>query len=250
MAETRKPTLAFFDFASCEGCQIEFTNYGDEATLELLKHVDIVEFREAMTETTDQRIDIALVEGSYTREEDRARLFEIRRRSRVVIAYGACACTGGINALKNHQDDFAEYVYGDAASMPHLRSGTARPISAAIKVDYEVLGCPMSKEELLLVISNLLHGTIYFAPTYPVCVQCKRRETICRYDEGDYCMGQVAIAGCGAPCPADGIPCEACRGFVEDANIPALEKVLMDRAGFSQKRAVGKSRMFTANLRS
>jgi len=250
MPEAPKPTLAFFDFASCEGCQIEFTNYGDEATLELLKHIDIVEFREAMTETSPGRIDIALVEGSFTREEDRARLQDIRHRAKVVIAYGACACTGGINALKNHQDDFAEYVYGADASMPHLRSGTARPISAAIKVDYEVLGCPMSKEELLNVLSNLLHGTQYVAPTYPVCVQCKRRETVCRFDEGDYCMGQVARAGCGAPCPADGIPCEACRGFVEDANLPALEKVLVERAGFSQTRAVGKSRMFTANLRS
>jgi coenzyme F420-reducing hydrogenase gamma subunit len=245
-----KPTLAFFDFASCEGCQIEFTNYGDAATLELLSHVDIVEFREAMTEKTDRRIDIALVEGSFTREADRARLQEIRHRARYVIAYGACACTGGVNALKNHQDDFAECVYGDDARMPHLTSGTARPISAAIKVDYEVRGCPMSKDELLLVISNLLHGTEYVVPTYPVCVECKRRETVCRYEEGDHCMGQVARAGCGAPCPADGIPCEACRGFVDDANLPALEKVLMERAGFSQSRAVGKSRMFTANLRS
>jgi coenzyme F420-reducing hydrogenase gamma subunit len=245
-----KPTLAFFDFASCEGCQIEFTNYGDAATLALLGQVDIVEFREAMTETTTGRIDIALVEGSFTREADRARLQEIRHRARYVIAYGACACTGGINALKNHQDDFAEYVYGDSARMPHLESGTARPISAAIKVDYEVRGCPMSKDELLLVISNLLHGTEHVVPTYPVCVECKRRETVCRYEEGDHCMGQVARAGCGAPCPADGIPCEACRGLVDDANLPALEKVLVERAGFSQKRAVGKSRMFTANLRS
>jgi coenzyme F420-reducing hydrogenase gamma subunit len=245
-----KPTLAFFDFASCEGCQIEFTNYGDAATLELLKHVDIVEFREAMTETTGGHIDIALVEGSFTREADRARLQQIRHRARVVIAYGACACTGGINALKNHQDDFAEAVYGADATMPHLESGTARPISAAITVDYEVPGCPMSKDELLLVLSNLLHGTEHVTPPYPVCVECKRRETVCRYDEGDHCMGQVARAGCGAPCPADGIPCEACRGFVDDANLTALEKVLMERAGFSQKRAVGKSRMFTANLRS
>jgi sulfhydrogenase subunit delta len=250
MPEARKPTVAFFDFASCEGCQIEFTNYGDDAILELLNHVEIVEFREAMTETTSGRIDIAFVEGSFTREEDRARLEEIRRRARTVVAYGACACTGGINALKNHQDDFAEYVYGDDARLPHLRSGTARPISAAIQVDHEVMGCPINKDELLNVISNLLHGTMYVAPTYPVCVQCKRRETVCRYDEGDHCMGQVARAGCGAPCPAQGIPCEACRGFVDDANLLALEKVLVDRAGFSQKRAVSKSRMFTANLRS
>lgn len=250
MPQPRKPTVAFFDFASCEGCQIEFTNYGDAAILELLNHVDIVEFREAMTETTDGRIDIAFVEGSFTREEDRARLEEIRRRARTVVAYGACACTGGINALKNHQDDFAEEVYGADAAMPHLRSGTARPISAAIQVDHEVMGCPINKDELLTVISNLLHGTQYVAPTYPVCVQCKRRETVCRYDEGDHCMGMVARAGCGAPCPADGIPCEACRGFVLDANLPALEKVLTERAGFSQRRAVSKSRMFTANLRS
>lgn len=250
MAETRKPTVAFFDFASCEGCQIEFTNYGDEAILELLKHVDIVEFREAMTETTDAKIDIAFVEGSYTRESDRVRLEAIRNRARTVVAYGACACTGGINALRNHQDDFAECVYGDAARMPHLRAGTARPISAAIKVDYEVMGCPVSKDELLNVISNFLHGTQYVAPTYPVCVQCKRRETVCRYDEDDHCLGVVARAGCGAPCPAHGIPCEACRGFVVDANLPALEKILMERSGFSQKRAVSKTRMFTANLRS
>lgn len=250
MPEARKPTIAFFDFTSCEGCQIEFTNYGDAAILELLNHVDIVEFREAMSETTTDRIDIAFIEGSFTRESDRARLEEIRRRARTVVAYGACACTGGINALKNHQDDFAEYVYGDEANMPHLRSGTARPVSAAIQVDHEVMGCPVNKQELLNIISNLLHGTAYVAPTYPVCVQCKRRENICRYDEGDHCMGQVARAGCGAPCPADGIPCEACRGFVLDANLPALEKVLMERAGFSQRRAVSKSRMFTANLRS
>jgi len=245
-----KPTIAFFDFAGCEGCQIEFTNYGDAATLELLKHVELVEFREAMSETTDERIEIALVEGSFTRDADRSRLEEIRRRARIVIAYGACAATGGINALKNHQDDFQECVYGPDARMPHLQSGTARPISSVIRVDYEARGCPASKYELLDIISCLLHDTEPVVLSYPVCIECKRLETVCRYDEGDHCMGQVARAGCGAPCPADGIPCEACRGFVDDPNIRALEKVLVERAGFSQRRAVGKSRMFTANLRS
>ncbi len=245
-----RPKVAFFDFASCEGCQIEFTNYGDAATLELLKHVEIVEFREAMSEKTDGCIDIALIEGSFTREADRGRLEEIRRRARVVIAYGACAVTGGINALKNHQDDFHEVVYGDDALASHLHSGPARPISSAIRVDYEIKGCPICRDELLHVLSALLHDATPLIPTYPVCVECKRHETVCRYEEGDHCMGQVARAGCGAPCPADGIPCEACRGFVDDANLRALEKVLIERAGFSQKRAVGKARMFTANLRS
>ncbi len=86
-------------------------------------------------------------------------------------------------------------------------------------------------------------------PSYPVCVECKRNETVCRYDDGDHCMGQVAKAGCGAPCPADGIPCEACRGFVDNPNEKALDKVLQERGGISEKWAKQKSQMFTANLR-
>ncbi|MBE3072881.1 MAG: NADH:ubiquinone oxidoreductase [Acidobacteria bacterium] len=241
--------VAFFDFASCEGDQIEFTNYGDEAFLELLKHVEIVEFREAMSEKAMEAIDIAFIEGSFTREADRPRLEEIRRRSRTVIAYGACATTGGINALKNHTDDYTEFVYGKDATMLQLDSDLARPISAAIKVDYCAHGCPVNKYEVLQIVSHLLHGKAPVIPSYPVCVECKRRETICRYDEGDHCLGQVARAGCGAPCPADGIPCEACRGFVDEPNQAALRKVLIERAHFSAGRAADKSRMFTANQR-
>lgn len=242
-----KPKVAFFDFTCCEGCQIEFTNYGDAAFLELINHVDVVEFREAMSEKTTEPIDIALVEGSFSREADRARLESIRQRAAVVIAYGQCAASGGINALKNHQDDYRQYVYGDDAGQPHLDSQDALPISAAIKVDYSAYGCPVNKYEVLQIVFHLLHGKAPVIPNYPVCVECKRRESVCRFAEGDHCMGMVARAGCGAPCPAYGVPCEACRGFVDHPNVPALERVLVQRAGFSQKRAVEKALMFTAN---
>ena len=244
-----KPKIAFFDFASCEGCQIELTNYGSEDFLELLNHVEICEFREAMSETTDH-IDIAFVEGAFTRESDRARLEDIRKRSTTVIAYGACATTAGITALKNHQQDYKEFVYGEEdAARKHLDSTFAKPVSAAIKVDYSVHGCPIDRNELLRLVTDLLHGNQPYIPNYPVCVECKRRETVCRYDVGDYCMGMVARAGCNAPCPADGIPCEACRGFIDDANRAALKQVLMEQGGLTEKRAEEKSRMFTANLR-
>ena len=109
-----KPKAAFFDFTCCEGCQIEMTNFGDSAFLELVKHVDFVEWREAMSEKTKAAIDIAFIEGSFSREADRQRLEEIRKRSRIVIAYGQCATTGGINALKNHAQDYKECGYGKA----------------------------------------------------------------------------------------------------------------------------------------
>ena len=242
-----KPKVAFFDFAGCEGCQIEFTNYGDAAFLELIKHVDVVEFREAMSEKTTEPIDIAFVEGGFTREADRARLERIRERAAIVIAYGQCAAGGGINALKNHQTDYLPFVYGEDAAQPHLDSQKALPVSAAIKVDYAAYGCPANKYEVLQIVFHLLHGKEPVIPNYPVCVECKRRETVCRYDEDDHCLGMVARAGCGAPCPAYGIPCEACRGFVDNPNVEALRKVLVERAGFSPKRAAEKAFMFTAN---
>ncbi len=246
-----KVKVAWFDFCCCEGCQIEITNFG-EPFLELLNHIEAVEFREAMSEKTTERINVSFVEGSFSREVDRKRLEEIRERSDLVVAYGACAVTGGINALKNRfeTDDYKECVYGKDKDMPHLDSQKAMPISDAIKVDYEIPGCPINRDEFVRVVTQLVHGTTkVYLPSYPVCVECKRNETVCRYDDGDHCMGQVARAGCGAPCPADGIPCEACRGFIDNPNEEALEKVLQERGGISEKWAKQKSQMFTANLR-
>jgi sulfhydrogenase subunit delta len=247
-----KVRCAWFDFTSCEGCQIEMTNFG-APFLQLLDHVEVVEFREVMKETTDEPIDIAFIEGSFTREEDRARLESIRERAGVVIAFGACAATGGINSLKNHMDmdDYKKCVYGDDSTMPHLDTQKAMPISEAIKVDMAINGCPMSRDEFVRIVTQVLHGTEkVHVPSYPVCVECKIKETVCRYDDGDHCLGPVALAGCGAPCPADGIPCEACRGMVTEANQESMEKVLMENGGMSEKWAKDKSRMFTANFRS
>jgi coenzyme F420-reducing hydrogenase gamma subunit len=245
-----KIKCAFFDFTSCEGCQIELTNFGDAAFLELLNHIEIVEFREAMSEKTTEQIDISFIEGSFSREEDRARLEDIRKRSNVVIAYGACSATGGINAMKNHQKDYKEDVYGKDANMPHLDTQAARPTSDAIKVDYAIHGCPMDRDEFIRIVSHLAHGKEPVIPNHPVCVECKSRETICRYQLDDHCMGVVARAGCGAPCPADGIPCEACRGYIDNPNEEALQKVLVENGGLSKERARSKPNMFTANVRS
>lgn len=247
-----KIKVAWFDFACCEGCQIEMTNFG-EPFLQLLAHVEPVEFREAMSEKTTKPIDVAFIEGSFTREADRARLEEIRKRAKIVVAYGSCATSGGINALRNHMDrnEVKKFVYGSDASMSLLDTNEkAAPISSVIKVDYEIRGCPISRDEFIRVVTQLIHGTDkVYIPSFPVCVECKLKETVCRYDDGDYCLGPVARAGCGAPCPADGIPCEACRGMVDKPNQEALEKVLVKNGGLPEKWAKEKSRMFTANFR-
>jgi sulfhydrogenase subunit delta len=243
----QKVKVAFFDFASCEGCQIELTNLGEPIFMGLMEHIEIVEFREVMKERTTEPIDIAFIEGSFTREADRARLEDIRSRAGVVIAYGSCATSGGINALKNHQDDYHECVYEGDADMPHLKSQKALPIRSAITVDYQIPGCPIDKLEFLRIVSDLLHGKEPLLPNHPVCVECKLRETVCRYQLGDHCLGMIARAGCGAPCPADGIPCEACRGLVDNPNLEALPEVLKDKGGLSEYRAKTKALLWTSN---
>ena len=240
-----KPKVAFFDFTCCEGCQIEFTNYGDAAFLELIKHVDVVEFREAMSEKTTDPIDIAFIEGSFTREADRARLEKIRERAAIVIAYGQCASGAGINALKNHQTDYKQFVYGADADQPQLDSQKAQPISAAIKVDYMALGCPVNKYEVLQIVFHLLHGKQPVIPNYPVCVECKRNENECVFAKGMVCMGPVTRGGCDALCPGVGQYCVGCRGFVDQPEKNAALEIFRQH-GLSMEEARKKMTMFNA----
>jgi sulfhydrogenase subunit delta len=249
MSPQGKAKVAFFDFTCCEGCQVELTNVGADVMLGLLDFIEIVEMREVTSDKTTDPIDIALIEGSFSRESDRAKLEKIRERAKIVIAYGACATIAGINALKNNQSDYKKYVYGKSSEMPHLDSQKAQPVSAVIKVDYFVHGCPIDKNELVYILSSLLHGKDPVIPNHPVCVECKFRETVCRYAVGDHCLGLVARAGCGAPCPADGIPCEACRGFVDEPNHDALVQILVEKGGLPPERAENRSRMFNAAQR-
>ncbi|MEW5804460.1 MAG: NADH:ubiquinone oxidoreductase [bacterium] len=243
-----RPKVAFFDFTSCEGCQVEIANF-DQDLLKMLQAIEVVEFREIMKETCSAPLDIAFVEGSFSREKDRARLQKIRQRSRLVVAYGSCAATGGINALKNHKPvyKYKVEVYGADATLPHLETQKALPISAAIPVDLAIPGCPVNRDEFVRLVSDLLHGKAPTIPNYPVCMECKKKENICRYELGDTCLGVVSRAGCGALCPSHDTPCEACRGFVDTPNLNSLVDVLV-KGGMQPAYARIKAQMFTANL--
>ena len=106
-----KPKVAFFDFACCEGCQHTVVD-SLQRSLDLLAAVEIVQFREAMTEKGED-YQIAFIEGSCTRKSDEARLEEIRAQADIVVALGACAHLGGVNSLKNLHplQDVRQWVY-------------------------------------------------------------------------------------------------------------------------------------------
>jgi len=238
-----KPRVAIFDFACCEGCQLQVVNM-EEEILDLLSVINPVEWREAMSEHS-QDYDIAIIEGSITRKEDEVRLRNIRKRARIVIALGACATIGGLNKLKNNfdLDDVKKCVYGDAAEMEHLETEMTKAADEVIKVDYKVHGCPIDNRELGYIIRCLVKGITPAIPTYPVCVECKMKENVCRFEYNEVCLGPITRAGCGAACPSAGAACFGCRGFVDDPNVNAARDV-MDKYGKTLEDLQGKMVLF------
>ena len=227
-----KPRVAIFDFACCEGCQLQIVNL-EEEILDLLTVVRPVEWREAISDHSEQ-YDIALIEGSITRPEDEERLKRIRDRAKVLVALGACAVMGGVNSLKNNfdLDEAKRCVYGQDARLPHLATARTKAVDEVVKVDYKVHGCPMTSQEFGYIVRCLAQGTTPVVPNYPVCVECKMRETVCRYEYNELCLGVVTRAGCNAPCPTGGLWCYGCRGLVNEANVNAARDV-MERYGKS-----------------
>jgi coenzyme F420-reducing hydrogenase gamma subunit len=205
----------------------------EEEILNLIDVVDVVEWREAMSEQSHE-YDIAIIEGSITREEDAKRLEVIRSRAKILIALGACATIGGVNKMKNNFDlnEVRQCVYGKDGQMPHLNTYNTKAVDEVVAVDVKIHGCPINGAEFAQIIRSLLVGKAPFVPDYPVCVECKARETICRYEYNEICLGPITRAGCNAPCPTAGWRCFGCRGLVDNPNVDAAKEV-MDTYGLT-----------------
>ena len=219
-------SLAVWKFASCDGCQLSILDCEDEL-LAVAGEVEIAYFLEARRATAEGPYDVSLVEGSITTAHDAERIRDIRARSGRLIAIGACATAGGIQALRNFADveEFTRIVYASPEYISTLATST--PISAHVPVDFELRGCPIDKRQLLEVVTAFLHGRKPGIPSTSVCTECKRRGVVCvTVAHGTPCLGPVTHAGCGALCPAYDRGCYGCFGPMETPNIPSLTRQL------------------------
>ncbi len=222
MGEIHKPRLAVFKFASCDGCQLQLLSCEDEL-LSLADALDIVHFLEATSRVESGPYDIALVEGSITTVQDRNRIQLVREQSKYLVTIGACATAGGIQALKNwaDRDEFLRCVYADPQFIDTLSTSTA--IADHVAVDFELRGCPINRLQLLEVIRSLLGGRKPRTATHSVCLDCKRRGTVCiAITQNKACIGPITQAGCGAICPAYDRGCYGCFGPAAQPNCDSL----------------------------
>lgn len=221
-----KPKVAVFKFASCDGCQLSLLDVEDEL-LAVVGAVDVVYFPEASRRMLKGPYDIGLVEGSITTHHDAERIQAVRRLCKTLVTIGACATSGGIQALRNWRDvnEFIRCVYAKPDFISTLKMST--PIAEHVPVDFELRGCPISKKQLVELLSALLAGRKPNVPTYSVCLECKRKGNICvMVARGMACLGPVTEAGCGALCPTYNRGCFGCFGPMESPNTASLAKQL------------------------
>jgi len=236
-----RPNVAFFELSSCEGCQLQIVN-NEASLLDFLSLVNIVNFREAMTEKADN-YDIAFVEGSVTRADEIGRLTDIRKNAKILVAFGSCACFGGVNQLRNRFKDpvwVKKQVYGNS---PIDTNDSVKPLDAFVKVDLRIYGCPIKKEEVEKIVTNLVIGKTVAYPKYTVCMECKANENICLFDLGEPCLGPITRGGCDSWCPNGRCGCWGCRGPAEDANVDQM-KTIMKEHGFSEETILDRLECF------
>lgn len=206
----RKPKVAFYWCASCGGCEESVVDLA-EGVLDLLDAIDIVFWPVAMDykrsdveAMPDRSILASLINGAIrnTEQEEMARL--LRRKSRFVIAYGACAQFGGVPGLANRfsRDQILRFAYEDCPSVqnpdktrPQSRfqdSGriaalpdfhrVVRTLAHVLPVDYFVPGCPPTPALLRQAVTCLLSGKLppvgsVLAPDIALCDQCPRKDS-------------------------------------------------------------------------
>jgi len=223
---TPKPRVAVHKFTSCDGCQLAFLNAG-ETLLQLTDMVEFVHFAEMGPIDMKTSVDIAFVEGSISTQAEAQRIQRIRQQSQYVITIGACATSGGLQALRNMNNakQWLADIYAQPETLDSLDTATA--IAKHIRVDLELWGCPVNQRQVLAAIRALLFGVAPVEDVEPVCLECKRQQRTCvMVTQGKPCMGPVTRTGCGALCPRMGRDCYACYGPAENANTEALGRRL------------------------
>ncbi len=233
---TDRPSLAVFKLASCDGCQLRLLDCEDEL-FAIGERVKIAHFLEASSAVAEGPYDLALVEGSITSAVDLERIRSIRAQSKKLVTIGACATSGGIQALRNMHDhgEMVRAVYAHPELLDSLATST--PVSAHVPVDFELHGCPIDKGQLLEVIKAMLFGRKPTIPTHSLCLECKMAGNTCVMvaaprEDGDtqrFCLGPITHGGCGAICPTYGRGCYGCFGPSDAARPDVLASELRRR---------------------
>jgi NAD-reducing hydrogenase small subunit len=160
-------TLATAWLDGCSGCHMSFLDM-DQRLVDLVQQVDIVYSPLVDTKSLPERVDVGLLEGSISNEDDLAKARKFRRHCDLLISLGDCAVTGNVPAMRNRfkLDDVFDQAYRATvdvnAQRPHrlvpALLSEVRPVHGVVDVDIYVPGCPPSADTIWYVLSELVAG--------------------------------------------------------------------------------------------
>jgi coenzyme F420-reducing hydrogenase gamma subunit len=237
--------------ASCDGCQLAFLDLGP-ALLDIGARFSIIEFGEASSHRSPEGpFDVLFVEGSISTEDQQRHVRHLRDRTTLLVTIGACATSGGIQALRawaGNDGGIAAVVSAVYAS-PELVDtlATATPVADHVEVDAELRGCPIDTRQLVELLTATAIGRRPQLPSESVCVQCKRAGRVCvMVARGEPCLGPIIASGCGALCPGMARGCYGCFGPREAANGRSLAEWYRASLGLPEEGVAARFAGFTA----
>ncbi|MBN2030164.1 NADH:ubiquinone oxidoreductase [bacterium] len=243
MLENQKKDVGLYGFTGCNGDQLTII-HSEDKLLDFWQSVHIKSFSLAKSDNDDSDLDIALVEGSISNQEQAEHMKEIRKRSKKLIAIGNCACYGGVQAMElgsKGWDQRFRKVYGDAFF--ELRTPIeSKPIDVFVDVDFYIPGCPINADQFFYCFAHLIQDHVPTIPDHPVCAECRWRENDCLLLKGILCLGPLTASGCNAVCPSHNLPCLGCWGPVEEANVSSEFNLLKEK-GLTQEEIKRRFRM-------
>jgi NAD-reducing hydrogenase small subunit len=162
-----KKRLATVWLDGCSGCHMSLLDL-DENLLAVAAKADVVYSPLVDAHEFPERVDIALVEGAISSQDDLKKVREIRSRTRVLVALGDCAVTSNVPSMRNSVPAFTliNSIYDDSVDAAHQAPSSdvpallpqARPLHDFVEVDYHLPGCPPPAGTILAVVSDLLDG--------------------------------------------------------------------------------------------
>lgn len=227
MPKNTKPKVGIVSLTCCEGCEFAILDLG-EKFLELTKRIDLKEFHLIEELPEKGNYDIVFIEGTPLLKKQFEKLKSLRGRTKILVALGTCATHGGVQKMKNYHPDKVkpEFVYKNSE---YVQNYKVKPLNEVVKVDYEVLGCPINEKEFLKTVYKLLAGRNPKNIQRPVCYECQLNKYECLLQKGKPCLGPISVGGCDAACLSGGLECYGCRGFLKEFNKKNIVKALKDR---------------------
>jgi NAD-reducing hydrogenase small subunit len=164
---SEKPTLATVWLDGCSGCHMSFLDM-DERILDLAKQADLIYSPLVDRKDFPEHVDITLVEGAVSSEDDLAKIKKVRAHTRVLVSLGDCAVTSNVPAMRNPFGVKAviDRAYVETVTIPHAPPKSvipallerARPVHEVVPVDIFVPGCPPSADLIYRTLQDLLAG--------------------------------------------------------------------------------------------